>query len=269
MKSFNFKSIIQTYETKRKDLKKYQTQGKKEQEIHAIKVDTERSFHSFKNISEQQKENLKRILYEVLNTIPVEYCQGMHEVASVIVYYYFINELEDEDVEEIEADHDILEQARITVTNVLKEKYEPLLVDDFKLYRHYNNVFINMMEKRKKKLVPNETMKYMNATLSWFIRMAKNTDDIFTLTGYMLACPTSFPFLLLVRFYDEVEKRKEISKLDDDLYEQLLALEKEFLECESSLQKEKPIFGKKEVAIAGVIAAVCAGILFKSFKKGE
>lgn len=266
MKSFNFKSIIQTYESKRPHIKSYESQRKNEKEIHAIKVDTERSFGNFKDITEQQKENLKRILYEILITMPVEYCQGMHEVASVIVYYYFINELDDEDANEIEADHDLLEQAKITVTNILKEKYEPLLVDDFKLYCHYNDVFIAMMEKRKKKLVPNESMKYMNTTLSWFLRMARNNDDIYMLTGYMLACPTSFPFLLLIRFYNEVESRKELPTLDDDLYEQLIKLEKEFLETEENLKKKKPIFGKKEYVMIGAIVIVCAGIIIKSLK---
>lgn len=269
MKDFDFKKILSTYETKRTNISTYACTKKSESELQVIKQDIDRSFNFMSTNDAKEQNSLKRILYEILTTIPVDYIQSMSEIASIIVYYYFHQEVTDSVEEEsVEIDHDLLEKAKIAITNILKEKVEPLIVNDFAMYLRYNKIFLIMMEKRGKPISPEESMKYMNNTLTWFCRSIDSIEDIFVISGYILACPTSFYFLLLVKFFDQIENKKKIKKLSQNLYHDLIGLEKEFLETENEVKDKKKIgIDKKDLLIAGSIVAVAGALIYNLYKK--
>lgn len=269
MKSFNFQQVIETYEEKKPEVNDYEINNKSKDEINIIKNDVQRSFMIQGNLTDLQRNTLRKILYEILITTPVEYLQGMNDIASVIVYFYFSDELDELDENDSQVDFDLISQARVTLTNILKEKYEPVIANNFELYKKYNRVFIEMMKKRNRDIKDEESMKYMNNTITWFIRDMRDMENIYTLVGYMLSCPTSFPFLLLVRFFDQIEKKEEIKDLDENLYEQLIELETEFLETEQNMSKGKSKIGAKELIFAGAMGALALAVLYKVLKKDD
>ncbi|KAG0442666.1 hypothetical protein DMUE_0100 [Dictyocoela muelleri] len=127
---------------------------------------------------------------------------------------------------------EFIEKLAVISTNILKFKYLPLIDDSFKIYLKNNKIFLKMMEKRGKTIQTEVSLKYMNDTLTWFTRKCKNVSDMFTLFSIFISCPTSFPFLVLTLFYDDIESGSNIT-LEDDLLNQLIDLESEFLGIQS------------------------------------
>ncbi|KAM0687814.1 hypothetical protein COBT_000938 [Conglomerata obtusa] len=271
MKNFDFKNILSTFESKRSSCN-YEVKEKPVNELAIIKQDVDRSFHFLTGKSLEHKEKYKRILYEVLISIPIDYIQSMSDVASIIVYYYFRNEIDEEteNDDEITICHDLLEVTKISVTNILKEKVEPLLNEEFSLYLKYNRTFIKMMENRGRKIGSDESIKYMNNTLTWFCMLFTKVEDIYTIAGFILACPTSFYFLILIKFFDDVEKKRKVKNLEANLYEQLLALEKEFLNTENEMKVEQVSLVKpRDVIIAGSLVAIAGAILYGFYTRDK
>jgi hypothetical protein len=320
MTLFNFDDVIGIYNSSRADVKEYKVTGKASKEIDAIKVDIARSFgflRSKDDVALWKRRVLRKIQYDILSTIPVEYIQSMSEIVSVIIHYYFNSELdrigplhksrprtsqsppEDEVLvqdsgivgqgpmnnaeemsssccsDELEETYDNIDKnlpniARITITNVLREKYEPLVSDDFRLYLHYNRVFLKMMEKRKKIIHLDESLRFMNTTLTWFTRSLTNMKDIYAIFGMTLSCPTTFPFLLLVKFYDQISAKEEIRGLEPNLYEQLIELEKEFLITEDELSRPgAKILGRSTIIFAGSALIILGAILYRLNKRDD
>lgn len=269
MKSFDFASIIRTYEKKRANVIYEKRQSTKDEDI--IKVDIDRTFLSIPKTNNQKTIILRRILHDVLIIMPIPYVQGMNDICSIFVYYYFNEEFETlNETKEIIINADLLEQTRITITNMLIDKYEPLIANDFKLYLHYNNVFVCMMKKRGIVLDPTYCLKYMNVTLTWFTRLVSNYDGMKTLVGIILACPVSMVFVLLVKFYGKASKNIMINEIEEDLCEQVIAIEKEFLATEAVLKEKKGVIGTKMIIFGGaLVVAVAAAIMFKRFGKKE
>lgn len=268
MKNFNFEKIVKTYEKKRSTIPSYEKRQTKEEE-QIIRVDIERTFLNIQEIDEHEREILRKILYEVLILMPIEYTQGMSEIAAIFVYFYFREEIESTEDDEIVIDSQLLKKVRITITNMFTDKYVPVIENEFKMYLHYNKVFMRMMAKRGYELNEEECLKYMNITLTWFTRLVVKFDDMTMLVGYILACPTSIPFLLLVKFFDQADKKEKIETFDDDLYEQLIDLEREFLDTEATMAIKKPVIGPKEIVIGGAIIALTAAVFYKVYKKEE
>ncbi|TBU08723.1 hypothetical protein CWI39_0147p0010 [Hamiltosporidium magnivora] len=168
-------------------------------------------------------------------------------------------------------DEELFKKTCVTVTNVLKEKYLPLVDDNFKMYLRYNSIFIRMMAKRNKKIYVDESLKYMNTTLTWFIRSLVNIEDILAVYGYFLCCPTSFPFLLLVKFYDKIDNKIPIERLNDNIYQELVTLEREFLEVEFEMSRPTTALGKKTglITVGSIIAVGAAIIIYRLSKRDE
>ncbi|KAM0675799.1 hypothetical protein GVAV_000574 [Gurleya vavrai] len=110
----------------------------------------------------------------------------------------------------------------------------------------------------------------MNDTLTWFCRSLSNIEDIFTVAGYILACPSNFYFVLLIKFFKEIDNKSKIKNLGKDVYEELLVIEKEFLEMENEVFNEnKPVIKPRDMIIAGSVVALTVAILFGIFKKDK
>lgn len=261
MKTFDFASIIDTYEKKRKNVIYEKRQTKNEEEI--IKIDIDSTFQKMSKINNHKTMILRRILFDVLILMPIAYVQGMNEICSIFIYYYFNDEFETaEEDEEIIVNEELLKQTRITITNILIDKYLPLIMNDFSLYSHYNDVFVAMMKKRGIELHPSYSLKYMNITLTWFTRLVSNYEMMKTLVGFIITCPVSMPFLLLIRFLDKAENNEMITETDQGLFEQLIALEREFIDTEAILTKEKPFFGNKMGIFGGALIVALLVVLF-------
>ncbi|EJW01412.1 hypothetical protein EDEG_00459 [Edhazardia aedis USNM 41457] len=279
MKSFDFVKVLSIYETKRDSIKKYEVNNKSPEETDMILKDVHRSFGFAKKLPENKLTQLRVILYHVLKSIPVEYVQCMSEIASVMVYHYFKEDVDSSDEEEydldfensledghLKIDGDKLDLSRITITNILKEKYEPLLDNEFEMYKHYNTIFREIMSKKGVNIPEDLSIKYMNQTLTWFIGSCSNFDDIKRIVALMLACPTSFPFLLLIEFYDQIEANKKIT-LPSDLYEQLIKLESQFLKVETKLEDSSGKLNTRNLILLGAAVVVGIGVLCTMFKK--
>ncbi|KAF7683086.1 hypothetical protein TCON_1704 [Astathelohania contejeani] len=337
MTKFSIDEIMKNYSIPKKDRDSYKCKGKSEKEIHVIISDVDRSFQFLSDEFEFKKNIFKYILTKILIKMKKDYVQGMSEIGSVIVFYYFndlidqknkkkekieeenteskenedmstqtseeksLNSSEDKSTQEdkktnTQTDEDkfskrsknklhkkksknidyseyvdkkIFDKALITLYNIITEKYEPMIVNDFKMYLEYNSVFIRMMSKRNKLIKPDESLRFMNTTLTWFIRSLTSINDIYTIFGYILSCPTSFTFLLLVKYYDLIVLNEDINSLDDDLYEQLIKLEKEFLKTEFEMKQPKYKISKKMGALVfGSVVIIGLGVLYK-IKKGD
>lgn len=267
MKSFNFTTVVKTYEKKRALIKYEGKQADKE--IQTIKEDIERTYFDPIDINDHEREVLRKVLYEILITMPIEYVQGMSEIAAVFVYHYFKEEINAVEDDAIVIDALLLKKTRITITNILLEKYMPLIDQEFKLYLHYNEVFMKLMKARGYDLNKEETLTHMNTILTWFTRNASSYEIMTTFLGYILACPTTTPFLLLIKYFQEINDGEKIKTTDEDLYEQLIELEKEFLVVEASMGEKKFQIEPKTIIIGGVIIGLAAAVFYKLFKKND
>ncbi|KAM0687813.1 hypothetical protein COBT_000937 [Conglomerata obtusa] len=239
MDDFDLRNIISAFEIQKKDCF-YNARNNSVNDLTIIKQDVDRSFHFITGKSVRYKFTYKKILYEVLISIPIDYIQNMSNISLIIIYFYFRDKIDEEteknDIMTIFLD--LLEVTKISITNILKEKVEPLLDDDFSLYLKYNNVFIRMMENRGIKISYEKSLTYMNNTLTWFCMSFKEVGDIFRIAGIILTCPTTVYFLILIKFFDIIDKKIAVEFLEPNLYEQLVTLEKEFLETENSMRNE-------------------------------
>ena len=285
MKTFKFSYAIKPYEIPREG-REYHRKEKNSYE-YTIENDADRAFIFLKPKTGQEewcKNVYKYITKKILLETTVEYYQGMFEVASYFVLFYFedsVNKKYKEIAEELDKDEILsagsenIEHANedmcvyidketyktcsIVVTNVLQEKYIPLVEDDFALYNRYNKVFMRMMEKRNVHLEPEISGSYMNTTLSWFSRSIENLDDIYRIFGIIISCPTNMPFLMLIYYFKSIWSDKKIKEVDEDLYSNLVSLEHEFLRTESNMDSK----GTSLLSMKGVVVGAAAlGVVF-------
>lgn len=295
MKTFSFDYAVKPFEIPRED-RVYKRMDRNSYE-YTIVNDAERAFIFLKPTTDQEKwcKNLyKYITKKIMLETTVEYYQGMCEVASYFVLFYFkdstpekynkiIEELDRDDFSSAESDnaeHDIdnmlqfideaiYEKCSVVVTNVLQEKYIPLVENDFSMYNRYNHVFMKMMEKRRVYLAPEVCGSYMNTTLSWFSRSVEDLDDVYKIFAILISCPTSMSFLMLVYYFKIVESGSKIKNVDSNLYKHLVALEHEFLRIENQIDNPPLIPRKKLVIGAATLGVVLAVVIYQLSKKDK
>ncbi|KAG0420182.1 hypothetical protein EQH57_0262, partial [Dictyocoela roeselum] len=161
-----------------------------------------------------------------------------------------------------------IEKLAVVSTNILKMKYLPLIDDDFKIYLKNNKIFLKMMKKRGKTIQYDLSIKYMNQTLTWFTRKCGNISDMFTLFSIFISCPTSFPFLVLTLFYEDIESGKNI-KICDDLLVKLIDLEREFLEIQINEVESNSGMNILGIVFIGSVLVVGLAMAIAGYRKKE
>ncbi|CAD25807.1 hypothetical protein [Encephalitozoon cuniculi GB-M1] len=248
---------------------------------------------------------LKRLLFVELDKIPIKYTQGMSEIASVFVLYYFQNIVEEEvakgvlasgsdeeSAEESAADgfseqfieapedenvelkrfvsrhKDTTAILGIVLTNVFRRKLEPLVVDDFKLYKENMRIFVEMMKKKGIRIPELESYKFMGSILTFFLRNLSRMEDVHKVFEIILSCPNTCPFLLLVLFYDKISNGKTIDSIvNNDLFPKVVKLEEEFVETKKRVESRSGFSRMRVMLVGGIASIVAAVVVYKITKK--
>lgn len=295
MENTKFEDVLRSYENKVEDVD-YNNINKKDEEKRIISNDVKRTtFLSLKKNEKIKTKYLKLVLYDSLIKIPNSYVQGMSEIASVFVYYYFSQDfdkfcskitdengdtdysnmelnIKDEENESYKEFNKIIkkkkEKVRIVLTNVFTRKFDPLVSNDFRMYKEYSGVFIEMMRKRGFNIKDTEVHQYMGSIFTFFFRDVNSMEDAYRLFEIILSTPPTTLFSLLIIYYDIISKKKLINGVDCNLYKSIILLEDEFVNTSDKLKNGKGCFFKRNaVLVGGVVGFVVAVALYKINKK--
>ncbi|KAF9763765.1 hypothetical protein NGRA_1063 [Nosema granulosis] len=296
MENLKFTDVIKSYEEKDSEVN-YKVVEKPSEERAVIKNDVKRT--TFLSVNEKDKDKVKylrSLLCDIVESIPVNYVQGMSEVSSVFVVYYFSEEYDrfsirilegsskddDESTEaksfsvekkqEYEAFKESVDEkiqnCRVVLTNVFNRKFVPLVEDNFKLYKANVEVFIQMMKKRNVNIEETNAYMFMGSVFTFFFRDVTTIEDAYKMFEIVLSCPLSTLFLLSVIYYDKISKKEQIEYVDDNLYQSVILLEKEFVETRENLKaKKNSFFSKNAILIGGAIGFVVAVALYRMNKR--
>jgi hypothetical protein len=318
MEGVKFKDVLKSYEERTGE---YKIKEKPYDEKKTIENDVNRTV--FVGVDAQNAEKvalLKRLLYRAMEEMPVIYMQGMSEVASIFLLYYFDKvadrrlrkRQEDEGLqsdtgseflEESETSNNTLKQGStrnpsmsfieakgedkreaeelvsenrglydtlvVVLTNVFRRKFEPLVADDFKLYKENMAVFVEMMKKRRVTISPLGSHVFMGSIFTFFTRDVRDIKNIHKIFEIVLSCPDTALFLLLTVFYTKVSKNERILEVSNDLFPEVIELEKEFLKTKGEMQQKKEGFGMKSALVLGGVASVAAAVFIYRMSRKE
>lgn len=295
MEAFDFAYAIRPYEEMREGKSYVRTEKNKYERT--ILGDSTRCLHFLKDETGEEKWCKNVYIYitkKILVETTAEYYQGMFEIASYFVLFYFKDSVpekykkivekfngddfsSDEDdgvVKEQDnmssfIDEELYRKCSVAITNVLEEKYIPLVENGFSLYKRYNNVFIKMMKARNIHLDPEISMSYMNTTLTWFSRIIENLDDVHKVFAIIISCPPSMPFLMLVHYFSAVKAGQKITRIDKTLYDNLIALEHEFLRTESRIGTGAGFAPTKSLVVGTAVVGLVLGVVIYHFAKKD
>ncbi|AFM99182.1 hypothetical protein EHEL_100890 [Encephalitozoon hellem ATCC 50504] len=296
MEGAGFADILQSFE-KKAEGEEYVSVERDYNERRVIENDVRRTeLLGMDKKNHKAAKFLKKLLFVELDKIPIRYTQGMSEVASVFVLYYLQEIVEEEIAKEIiggeslessEEDasenfievseeenaelkrfvsrhKDVIAKVGVVLTNVFRKKLEPLVADDFKMYKENMGIFVEIMKKRGIKIPELESYKFMGSILTFFLRNLSKTEDVHRVFGIILSCPNTCPFILLVLFYGKIANNKLVENIDDDLFTKVVKLEEEFVEAKKRIGRKGPGFSKRKiVAIGSVISIVTAIVVYK------
>ncbi|EOB13714.1 hypothetical protein NBO_62g0004 [Nosema bombycis CQ1] len=295
MENLKFNDVLKSYEEKDSETK-YEIVEKPANELAVINNDVKRT--TFLSVNKKDKAKvkmLKHLTYYILSSIPVNYVQGMSEVSSVFIVYYFssdydqfsvkpldVSSKEDESMElkslksenkrEFESFkegvQDKIEKCRIVLINVFNRKFLPLVDDNFKLYKSNVEVFVEMMKKRNVNIEETSAYMFMGSVFTFFFRDVTTIEDAYKMFEIVLSCPLSTLFLLSVIYYDTISKKEQIEYVDDNLYQSVVLLEKEFIETQEKMkQKRSSFFSRNAILIGGAVGFAVAVVLYKINKR--
>ncbi|KCZ77522.1 hypothetical protein H311_01467, partial [Anncaliia algerae PRA109] len=111
--------------------------------------------------------------------------------------------------------------------------------------------------------------KYMNTTLSWFTRSVSHLEDTYKILSLILESPTNTTFLLLVKYYDEIENGRKIEDIPDDLPEELNKLQSEFAITENEIARACNMPSKKILFGLGAAGVIIGIYLYQVFRKDK
>ncbi|AFN83892.1 hypothetical protein EROM_100760 [Encephalitozoon romaleae SJ-2008] len=300
MEGVRFADVLQSFEKKTED-DEYVSVERDYNERRVIENDVRRTeLLGVDKKDYKMVKFLKKLLFVELDKIPIRYTQGMSEVASVFVLYYFqeivgeeiakgilgggdpespgegspenfIDVPEDENVELkrfLSRHKDTTAKLGVVLTNVFKRKLEPLVTDDFKIYKENMKIFVEMMKKRGIKIPELESYKFMGSILTFFLRNLSKIEDVHKVFEIILSCPNTCPFLLLVQFYGRIANNKPIENINNNLFTKVIRLEEEFVETKKRIERKRPEFSKRKIiAVGGVISIVTAIVVYKIARK--
>lgn len=304
MEGIRFSDVLQSFEKKTEE-DEYKSLRRDDDERKVIENDIRRTaLLGVDKTKHKVVKVLKRTLFDVLDKIPVKYTQGMSEIASVFVLYYFLDVVEDEvtkgmlgdgasespqtevggsseqfisapEAEGIEfksfvsRHKDRAAKLGVVLTNVFRRKLEPLVADDFRLYKQNMKVFVEMMRRRGVRIPELESHRFMGSILTFFLRSLPKIEDVHKVFEIILSCPNTCPFLLLVEFYSRVSSNRPIESIGDDLFPKVVKLEEEFIETEKKIEAEGSGFSMKSIMLAGGVASLVAAVLIYRMTKKE
>ncbi|ELQ75444.1 putative Rab-GAP/TBC domain protein, partial [Trachipleistophora hominis] len=125
------------------------------------------------------------------------------------------------------------------VYHILKDKYLCLVQNEFKVYLAMNKVMLNMLNKEQKSVSVNESIRFMNYTLTWFSRILKRRDDVYFIFKIIIEEELCILFVIMFKFYSEKSiGNRKMFQLN------LRNLKCEFKEEENEIRKENLSFGK-------------------------
>jgi hypothetical protein len=327
MEGVKFRDVLKSYEKKAEEVE-YEAGEKPYDERRTIENDVNRTMFIGVNAREKEKIRLlRRLLYKVMEEIPVVYMQGMSEIASVFLLHYFDKKADQylrktrEPVEEavlqsgagseffdesesangvfnqgssannasnttvnfveatkeekadaeslVSKNKDTYETLRTVLTNVFKRKFEPLVVNDFKIYKENIAVFVEMMRRRRVTISPLGSHVFMGSIFTFFTRDVRDMKNIHKVFEIVLSCPDTSLFLLLTVFHKKISKNERILEISDNLFPEVIELEKEFLEVKRGMQERKEGPGMKSALLLGGIAGVVAAVFIYKMSKKE
>ncbi|ELA42749.1 uncharacterized protein VICG_00064 [Vittaforma corneae ATCC 50505] len=270
-------------------LKKFEEEPKieiekiKKEEIYTIMNDLNRSDFKF---SKLHKSFLATKLYlfllqKTFDNFPISYFQGMMEIAAVLVDAYFqdkaasfrlkhkdsdehappalkIGEISDKEksmFEEFLASNlDLYNKFRNGLINILIEKFIFFTKDEFRNYNENNKIFIKLMKDKFKRVIePTASIKYMNHTLTFFKRIAGNSDVAFKFFNLVLNSDPSIVFSILAVYIDKVdhfnsarvtitdENRNQymVTSLEENDIRNIIGAQEMFLKCKSGMETDR------------------------------
>jgi len=261
-----------------------------------ILSDSTRCLHFLKGETGEEKwcKNMYRyITKKILEETTADYYQGMFEISTYFVLFYFKDSVpekykkmvekfnrddfssEEDAVKEQDnmssfIDEELYKKCSIVITNVLEKNCIPLVEDGFALYKKYNDVFIKMMRARGMQLDQDSfkvCMTYMNFTNTWFSRIIENLDDVYKVFAIIISCPPSMSFLMLVHYFNVVNAEQKITRIDKNLYDNLIALEHEFLRIESQVDTGRGLVSTKSVIVGTAVLGLVLGVVIYHFSK--
>ncbi|KRH93370.1 putative Rab-GAP/TBC domain protein [Pseudoloma neurophilia] len=258
-----------------------------ENDLSTIDVDSKRALPFDKLLTEEERNLFRKDFKRLLLDLPLKYVQSMSEIVGILMYFHYTRnrlrgslvslEERENTTSAVNFEYKTRQKTSLydpelyiimlrTIYNILLNKYTPLIADEFKLYIHYNNVFLKLMKKRGKKVSSTKSMVYTNSTLTWFNRSLDNMEDIYRIFAMIISCPLNSVFLFLIHYFDEIDNKKKIKLNEAQIITKLIDLEQEFIRIEE--EKEKPSTMKKSLAFAFATGAVITGaILFNHFNR--
>jgi len=222
------------------------------------------------------------VLTKVFSDFPLPYFQCMLDIASVILDAYLEEKafelrsankkmvgkfkpqitIDSVNAEEkalfekfMAANKNLIERFEKVLLNVFQRKLLVLASDNFKLYGRLNRVFIYMMSSQKNIVVdPNESLSYMNHTLTFFQRISGNSEVAFKFLNLILNSDSRVVFCILFHFFDKIQnfkgqvvltdeeeaKEKLIFDLADKDIKEILKIYEDFFQFEKEMQSKGP-----------------------------
>lgn len=203
-----------------------------------IENDLNRTDFGFSN-SRRNIKKLKLFLYILQKSFaepPIQYFQGMMEIATVLIDAYFggievgtdtdenstiyvkVNDITDAEKQEfdviLENNKELFQKYQNSLANILEDKFLYLTKNDFQKYNLLNSKFITMVNFMKTtmfksyniKLEKSNSFKYMNHTLSFFKRLSANSEVIFTIFNLILNSDHGMIFCILAFYLKKADE---------------------------------------------------------------
>lgn len=310
MEGVKFVDVLRSFEEKTEG-EEYGRPKKDYDERKIIENDVKRTrFIGVSNKRRGKVKLLRKILFESLDRIPNKYIQGMSEIGSVFVLYYFediadeeagmerdgeehqeegsgeepaepssamlssleqfmiVSEKEKAWFEDFKSRHGpMLEKLVVVLTNVFRRKFEPLVADDFRLYKENIKVFTGMMKRRGVRIPELESHRFMGCIFTFFLRNVRARKDAYRVFEIVLSCPLTCPFLLLAEFHSKISKDEAIEDVGDDLFPKIIKLEEEFIETEKKINECSGFSVKNALLFGGVVSVIAAMLVYRASKK--
>lgn len=297
MEGIKFVDVLRSFESKVEG-EEYGETEKDYDERKVIENDVRRTtFVGVDKGNARKVRMLRKILFDSLDRIPNKYTQGMSEIASVFVLYYLedvvdkmpgennnesLNDigLQEQFIDadqtgeaglaELESKHrDRLDTLRTVLVNVFARKFEPLVANDFQMYKANIRVFVEMMRKRGIRISELESHRFMGCIFTFFLRSLATKEDVYKVFEIILSCPNTCLFLLLAAFYSKISRNEGIRDVGEDLFPKVIKLEKEFVETEKRMEGDGTGFSMKTALLLGGAASVVAAFFIYRITKKE
>lgn len=239
-------------------------------DISSITSDCDRCFHFITN---NEKTEYQKILKKVLLNIRIPYYQGMADISAYIIYYILTNNKQSSSnvtISNLNPSEGEIKDMSILLEKILYKKVLPLVENDFKKYKEINSIFIKMLENRNIIISNEKSMTYLSNILTFFTRDCENLVDTYFILSVILSCPFNIPFLILIKYFNEIENKKLLKvSLDSNFLKDLILLEDEYLHILTNDNSSKIENSATRFLFGGSIVIIVVAIGFYFFNKNK